>query len=271
MKPVQLYRLFEIESARALYAPHIDLRVGSKQYAEAFSALKNLTPKRVVILATSHYSGYHPKTYDGYPFIGSKKDYLLPGKRFETDALYIEKIQENADKAGFTLHDRAHRIEHSIETHLLFLNHIWNHDYKIVPILVAGLDELFYKEDGDLGQKVNAFASALQQADDEHTFYLISGDLSHVGRKFGDQTAASTMRPDVQKFDESFLSAAVQGDEQRVLNTIAEKYDPYRICGFPPLFTFLKAFPGLSGKQLNYHWWDEQEQESAVSFGSVIY
>lgn len=260
-----------VKEAKALYAPHIDLRVGSKQYAEAFSALKNLRPKRVVILATSHYSGYHPEIYDGNPFIGSRKDYLLPGTRFETDLAYIEKLEETAESAGFTLHDRAHRIEHSIETHLLFIHHIWQHDFKIVPILVGGLDELFYKEDGDLGQKVSAFTETLQQADDEDTFYLISGDLSHVGRKFGDQVQASIMRPDVEEFDESFLSAAVQGDNQIMLQTVAEEFDAYRVCGFPPLYTFLKAFPGLNGKKINYHWWDESERESAVSFGSVIY
>ncbi len=43
----------------ALYAPHIEISVGEKQYGEAFSHLKGTTPKRVILLATSHYADYY--------------------------------------------------------------------------------------------------------------------------------------------------------------------------------------------------------------------
>jgi len=258
-------------SRKALYAPHIDLRVGEKQYTEAFSSLKNVRPTRVVILATSHYSGYHPELYDGYPYIGSSKSYALPGRTFKTDQAYLERLSAMGDKIGFTIRDRAHRIEHSIETHLLFASHIWTHDFEVVPILVAGLDELFYSDDGDMSQKVTAFSRELAGLDTEDTFYLISGDLSHVGKKFGDPVPADKLRANVEEFDREFLNSAVENDAGKMLSQIAREYDPYRICGFPPLYTFLKSFPGLKGKRLNYHWWDEKERESAVSFGSIIY
>lgn len=261
----------DASKSKALYAPHIDLRVGSKQYAEAFSQLRKLKPKRVVILATSHYSGYHPELYNGYPFIGSQKDFLLPGRTIKTDQQATRSLAESGEKAGFTLKDRAHRIEHSIETHLLFASHVWKHDFEIVPILIAGIDELFYKQDGDLGNKIENFAARLRKIDTDDTFYLISGDLSHVGKKFGDTIAASAMRSDVETFDSEFISAAEAGDHDVMLKTMSENYDPFRVCGFPPLFTFIKSFPGIAGKQINYHWWDEQERESAVSFGSILY
>lgn len=44
-------------SYKALFAPHIDPRVGTGVYVNSFSHLKHLKPKRVVILATAHYSG----------------------------------------------------------------------------------------------------------------------------------------------------------------------------------------------------------------------
>jgi AmmeMemoRadiSam system protein B len=164
--------------------------VGGKQYANAFSTLKNLEPKRVVIMATSHYSGYYPKIYSGFPYVGSSKSYELPGRTFKTDQDAISHLAELGPDIGFTIQDRAHRIEHSIETHLLFAGHLWKHDFEIVPILVGGIDEIFYNQDGEMGNKIAAFSDALRAIDTNDTFFLISGDLSHIGRKFGDSVPA---------------------------------------------------------------------------------
>lgn len=140
-----------------------------------------------------------------------------------------------------------------------------------MPILVGGIDEIFYKQDGDTGKKIAAFAEQLRAMDTDDTFYLVSGDLSHVGKKFGDSNTAGSMRPDVESFDEEFLNRATANDAQKMLEHISENYDPYRICGFPPLYTFMSSFPDLRGKSINYHWWDEYERESAVSFGSISF
>ncbi len=83
---------------KALYAPHIDLRVGSRQYAEAFSTLKNLQPKRVVILATSHYSGYYPQLYDGFPYVGSTKSYSIPGRTFKSNCYFLSQRPRPGDR-----------------------------------------------------------------------------------------------------------------------------------------------------------------------------
>ncbi|WP_069130703.1 AmmeMemoRadiSam system protein B [Rhodohalobacter halophilus] len=257
------------QSFKALYAPHIDLRVGEEQYAEAFSTLKHLQPKRVVILATSHYAGYFPDQYEGTPFIGSEKTFRLPHRSFETDQAYLKKLAENAP--GFTLSDRAHRIEHSIEIHLLLISEIWKHDVEIVPILVGSLDEMMYHPEGDIADKLNRFSKKLNKLDTPDTFYLISGDLSHIGKKFGDSVHADLMKPNVEQIDKRFLNASVRNNPEDLLSEISEHFDSSRICGFPPLFTFMNAFPELHGEQINYHWWDEQRTESAVSFGSILY
>lgn len=258
-------------ATKALYAPHIDLRVGDNEYGQAFSTLKELKPRRIVILATSHYSGYYPKMYNGTPFIGSEKSYKLPGRILHPDREALNLLSENGKASGFTTHDRAHRVEHSIETHLLFASQIWKHNFNIVPILVGSLDELFYKQNGDSGNKLNLFTQQLRELDSDNTFFLISGDLSHVGQKFGDSDPARLMRPDVEAFDLEFINSAVENNSDRMFQHVARKYDPYRICGFPPLYTFLKAFPELKGQRINYQWWDESERESAVSFGSIAY
>ena len=256
---------------QALYAPHIELSVGEKQYGEAFSALAENRPTRVIILATSHYSSYYYHFYDGFPFIGSEKSYHINGRELEPDPEVIKALNDNSPANGFTTHDRAHRVEHSIEFHLLFASQIWQHDFKIVPILIGGFDELFYKSDGHLSTQIEQFSLGLKPYLDEETFVLISGDLSHVGKKFGDREPASSMREQVEESDKQFLEHAISGSPEEILDHLSKDYDATRICGFSPLYTYLRMFPGKTGKLLNYYWWDEKETESAVSFGSILY
>lgn len=257
--------------AKALFAPHIDTRVGANVYANSFSRLQHLKPKRVVILATAHYTGYHPDLYQNTPFIGSVKKFEMPSKTITPDNQYMSTLTKHAERIGYTNNDRAHRIEHSIELHLLFANYIWQHDFNLVPILVNSFDELLYMKEGHLGKKVRQFTQLIKELDNPETFYLISGDLSHIGKKFGDQTPARQMRSAVEKYDQKFLKLAAQNEQKKLYNLIKTDYDPYRICGFPPLYTFMSIFPNLTGRIIDYKWWDEAERESAVSFGAVSY
>lgn len=278
--------------AKALFAPHIDPRVGMSSYVKAFSAIKNLKPKKVVILATSHYSGLYGKVYEEAPFVISGKTFEMPNGNVKSDLTFIKELKErieiesnsgsvsNSEKSskkkallkyGITFQDRAHRIEHSIELHLLFLNYIWQHDFEIIPILVGSLDELLYSENSFKEEQLDTFSTLLTDLDDEEIFFLISGDLSHFGHKFGDEKEASKMFTEVRLNDELFLEIGASGNSEKLISLMKEEYDPYRICGFPPLLTFLKTFPNLKGEILSYDLWDEREKESAVSFGSILY
>lgn len=257
----------------ALYAPHIDIRVGSNEYIEAFSMLREVKPKKVLLLATSHYAGYYGSYYQDYPFIGSLKSFKIPGRLFKTDQKILKLLSENSSKNGFTLSDRAHRVEHSIETHLAYISAIWDHDFEIIPILIGNLDELFYLSTGELAKKTEQFTTDLRSVlqGQEDLFTLISGDLSHVGKKFGDTVNASTMRKRVSEIDQSFLEMAVSGSPDKILKLLSSDYDSTRICGFPPLYIYLKSTQTNRGKLINYQWWDESERESAVSYGSILY
>jgi len=258
---------------RALYAPHIDMSIGKDQYAEAFSALAGVKPKRVIILGTSHYAGLYYPLYEQHLFIGSDKTFKIPGREFKPDSAVLDFLEDQEAKSGFgfSLQDRAHRVEHSIETHLVFLSQIWKHNFSIVPILVSGFDEILYHPAGEMASNIDAFTKALRAQIDDDTFVLISGDLSHVGRKFGDQQAASEMKSSVQNFDHEFLDVAKKADPDLMQELMGREYDKTRICGFSPLYTYLNMFPDIKGEEINYHWWDETERESAVSFGSLLY
>lgn len=261
------------EAIKALYAPHIDPRVGMEAYVKAFAPLREVKPKRVVLLATSHYAGMYPDTYDNRPFIISAKNFEMPMGTVPADRPAIDRLLNHGESTGITDQDRAHRIEHSIELHLLFLQHIWQHKFSIVPIVVTGFDDLFYMENSFLSDQIDHFSAVLQQqfGQDDETLFLISGDLSHVGKKFGDDRPAETMQKEVQQFDEQFMETGQNNAPEKMLQLVQPDYNPYRICGFPPLYTFLKTFPDLKGEILSYQRWDETERESAVTFGSILY
>ena len=219
----------------------------------------------------------YPDIYEERPFVISSKDFEMVNGVVSTDRESIQKIKEQigdgAEHYGVTFQDRAHRIEHSIEQHLVFINHLWDHEFKMIPIVVGSLDELFYKADGFQGQQVENFCGLLAEmfGDDADTFFLISGDLAHVGKKFGDDKPAKELFEDIRKFDEEFLDHGTSGAPQKMLELMSKEYDPYRICGYPPLYSFLKTIPNLKGEILTYDIWDESERESGVSFGSILY
>ncbi len=95
---------------KALYAPHIDPRVGIKSYIKAFLPLKDLKPKRVVILATSHYSGLYRKVYENKPFIVSDKHFETPLGLVENDRKSVLEMKQSELDLGCSYKDRAHRI-----------------------------------------------------------------------------------------------------------------------------------------------------------------
>lgn len=263
-----------VSSAKALYAPHIDLRVGMEAYVQAFSSIRNLTPKRVFILATSHYSGLYGDLYSNKPFILSKKDFDLPNGLIKTNSSAISLIKEQTQHDeifGTSFSDRAHRIEHSIDIHLSLLNHIWKHDFEIIPVIVGSFDELLYSEAGFLAHQIEAFTYLLNQQFSNDTFFLISGDLSHFGKKFGDADPAQVMFDEIEEFDTGFLKAAANNNPKAVIQYMKSNFDAYRICGFPPLYTFLRAFPEAKGRVLNRELYNEKNTESAVSYGSILF
>jgi AmmeMemoRadiSam system protein B len=135
------------------------------------------------------------------------------------------------------------------------------------------MDELIYSDDSFRHKQLTAFASFLKDnnGNDEDTFFLVSGDLSHFGEKFGDEEPASEHFIEADKNDQLFMQAAASGNPRHLIYAMKEKYDRYRICGFPPLLTFLQAFEGLEGTIHTYNLWDEKDRNSAVSYGSILY
>jgi len=259
-------------SFKALFAPHIDYRVGMETYVKAFSSVKNVQPKRVVILATSHYAGYYNRLYDNKPFIISGKSQVTPlGTSRVAKSLYEEASKLDGSAYGISINDRAHRIEHSVELHVVMAQYIWGKEVEVLPVLVGSFEESMLVPTGNQGRQIAKMASFLRSLDDGNTFFLISGDQAHFGKKFGDRKPAKTIFPDVQAFDKTYLDMASDSNHAAMQELMASNADKYRICGYPPLMLFLRAFPEARGTQLHYAFWDEHEYESGVTYAAIGY
>jgi AmmeMemoRadiSam system protein B len=258
------------EKPIALFAPHIDFKVNLELYAKAFKSIQNLKPRHVYIIGTSHYSGMW-QDYDSKPFQFSEKSYQLPGRLLKNNLEKTEFLYKKLESSGSTLHDISHRIEHSIELHAVWASHIWQHEFTITPILIGSFEDTLYLPSSTLEKWAEAFSHALQQVLTEDDFVFISGDLSHIGLKFGDKESASVLKNETTLFDREFLTLAANVNPIALYELQRKTLDKYKVCGYPPLQAVLSGKPRWRGHQIGYNYWDEKITQSAVSFGAILY
>ncbi|MCE9566616.1 MAG: AmmeMemoRadiSam system protein B [Planctomycetes bacterium] len=193
---------------RAVLAPHMDYHRGNITYGHAFAELIRNTDARVfVIVATSHYSGHR--------FILSRQHFDTPFGVVETDQDYVNRIVAHYGDGLFD-DALAHVPEHSIELEAVLLQFLLaeRRPFKIVPLLVGSMDDHVRRETdpshtADLSRMVSALRLA-EAACAEPVCYLISGDLAHIGPKFGDkrQAAGSWLDESQWRRRASFLRAS---------------------------------------------------------------
>lgn len=230
--------------------PHIDFRVAPKVYGEAFNAIASSPAGLVVMIGTSHYWSDHPVVVSRRPFDTP----IGPLPVIEHDLAIAEA-------------DIAHKPEHSLELHAVALRYLWpDRDLAILPILVTSA--IF--EEGALEAWVSRIRSAVKSSGRE-AIWLISGDLAHVGPKFGDALHAGELLPEVRCADERLISALIRSDVDRYHETIEALGNIHRICGHAPTVLALNCSKPGKGLLLQYDVWDDVETESAVTFASIVW
>lgn len=256
------------EKPLGIVVPHIDLRIGAEIYVPAYKELQNSDAETFVIFGTSHY-GY------GDLFVPTDKNFLTPFGTVETDSELVTLLQKNYP---FPAHfkDLAHRQEHSIEFQVLFLQHIFkNRPFKILPILCTSFFGFIEKRVSPKNEEIFAsFTKALSKVISEtgrKVNYIVSADLAHVGKKFGDDFPAKEILKKLKDEDQSILDSAVSCKAEDFYQKISAVKDERRICGLPPIYSFLETAKPKSGKILAYDQWDEAERESAVTFASAVF
>src|SRR5205085_11604644 len=102
--------------------------------------------------------------------------------------------------------------------------------------------------------------------------YVISGDLAHLGPKFGDaRLAEGAWLEASREQDQVVLDRAVAADPAGFFRVIADEGDCRRICGLPPTYTVLEALRPRSGRLLHYDQFVHPRGYESVSFASMAF
>jgi AmmeMemoRadiSam system protein B len=256
---------------RAVLAPHIDYGRGGLTYTHAFKEVFEQTDASLfVIIGTSHYSQER--------FTLTRKNFQTPLGLVPTDQQYIDLLEARYGPGLFDDELLAHLPEHSIELEVVFLQYLFEgkRDFRIVPMVVGSFHDSILLDQAPLQRPdVRRMVEALQAVERETRepiCYLISGDLAHIGPKFGDRNALNQERLEhSQAQDQAILAAAETADPAGYFEVIAEERDARRICGLPPTWLVLEATHPSRGRVLHYDQYVHPRGFESVSFASAAF
>jgi hypothetical protein len=258
-----------VTGLRGLIAPHIDFHRGGPVYAWAYRELvERSNADLFVILGTCHVGMADP-------FAVTLKAYDTPLGAVPVDRGFYEDLRRRCgdDLLGS---EAAHRNEHSIEFQVVMLRQLLGarRQFSILPVLASYLHEAVWgHRDPEGDRRVPRFVDALLEAmaASRRSVCLIAGvDLAHVGPRFGDPEPNTPASLDgVARDDMAMLDAVMAGDPTAFYASIAHDHDRRRICGLSPIYTFLRALPGVRGRLLRYSQWPDPQ--GAVSFCAAAF
>ena len=251
-------------------APHVSPEGGWQSYRAAYQTLgPELKDRTFVILATSHY---------GAPehFGLTRKPFVTPLGETATDTALVDRLVADGGPAVL-MEDYCHSFEHTVELQVIFLQHIYGPDIRILPILCGQYAHSLYRGGApEADERVRRFLEALGEMaarEGDRLFWILGIDMAHMGARYQDAFPAYADRgvmAEVAERDRQRIARVVESDSGGFWSLVQEKRDDLKWCGSAPLYTFLKALPGTRGDLLRYEQWNIDAQ-SVVSFAGIAF
>lgn len=251
-------------------APHASPDGGWDTYRAAYRALPPrdaAADRTFVILGTSHYGA--PERFGL-----TRKDFETPFGVARTSRALVDGLEAAAPEA-IRMEDYCHAVEHSIEFQVLFLQHVYGPDVRILPILCGPFVRSIYE--GGAPEETEAVArffdalGNLSAREGQKLFWVLGVDMAHIGRRYGDPLRAHANTGEmlaVEQRDRKRIDQIVSGETAAFWKLVQDGHDDLKWCGSAPFYTFLKVHPGIRGELLDYHQW-QIDPDSVVSFGAV--
>jgi AmmeMemoRadiSam system protein B len=251
-------------------APHVSPEGGWQSYRAAYGALgPELKDRTFVILATSHY---------GAPehFGLTRKPFVTPLGETATDTALVDRLAAFGGPAVL-MEDYCHSFEHTVELQVLFLQHIYGPDIRILPILCGQYAHSLYRGGApEADEGVRRFLGSLGEmaaSEGDRLFWILGIDMAHMGARYQDDFPAYADRgvmAEVAERDRQRIARVVESDGDGFWNLVRENHDDLKWCGSAPLYTFLKTLPGTRGELLRYEQWNI-DPRSVVSFAGMAF
>jgi MEMO1 family protein len=267
---MQAKPVYSEDSLLGIAAPHVSPFGGAESYRDAYAALTpQYRDKTFVVLGTSHY---------GEPdcFGLTRKPFVTPLGEAITDLDLVDRLAGEAPEA-VRMEDYCHAVEHSIEFQVLFLQHVYGSNVRVLPILCGPFARSIYRggkpEDNDHVRRFFDSLGEMAAREATRLFWILGIDMAHMGRRYGDELLA---RADVGEMahvaerDSRRIDRVNAADSDGFWDLVQENHDDLKWCGSSPLYTFLKAAPRASGKLRRYQQWNIDEQ-SVVSFAALTF
>jgi hypothetical protein len=258
------------EKLIAIAAPHVSPFGGVDAYRAAYSALSPSDAERTfVILGTSHY---------GAPDrLGlTRKPFLTPFGETIPDTRIIDEILLKSGDAA-AMEDYCHAIEHSIEFQIVFLQHLYGPQIRVVPILCGSYANSIYHggapEANDRVNRIFGTLGEIAAREGDRLLWVLGIDMAHMGRRYGDSFPAAAERGEMEQValrDRARIERMESGDARGFWDLVQQKRDDLKWCGSAPIYTFLKAVPQARGRLLRYQQWNIDDQ-SVVSFAGMSF
>ncbi len=250
-------------SARKLIgiaAPHVSYEGGWECYRDAFTALREMGPDRTyIILATSHYG-------EAEKFGVTRKPFLTPYGQTTPANELLDELKAMAPEALIE-EDYCHVMEHSAEFHVMWLQHLFGPEVKVLPILVGSC----FADSPEANPHFKAMLEALGALATKHgdkLGWVLSIDMAHMGQRYGDEMAYEEGNRGIEHNDTGRMKALIEGDIDGFWRDVRKDDDPWKWCGSAPLYSLYRALPGVRAELLRYGQWNIDEA-SVVSFAGM--
>lgn len=256
---------------QAIMVPHIDLRVGGECYTHAYKPLFESSAANAdlyIILGVAHYGG------NGF-FTTTTKDFQTPLGEVKTDKDFVTRWHENAG-TNLSQGDWAHRIEHSIEFQLPFLQHGLKKPFEIVPVLCGSVEPFIeggkrLEDDAELTGLIKSLKKTLAETD-KRAVLVLSVDLAHMGPKFGDDfDINSEIAQEIQEADYQMFNALSRMDSDTFHDIMVKDLIPRKVDACGAAYTLLSLMDDGAGKMVSYDQNFQPDTNSLVSYGSMVF
>lgn len=258
------------EKVTGIAAPHASPDGGWDSYRAAYRALPAYDigrEKTFVVLGTSHYGA--PERFGL-----TRKGFQTPFGVARNPTEFVDELETAAPKA-IRMEDYCHAVEHSIEFQIVFLQHLYGPEVRVLPILCGPFVKSIY-EGGlpEANEEVARFFDALGNVaarEGNRLCWVLGVDMAHMGRRYGDPLLATANQGemlDVEERDRQRIAQINAGSVQDYWSLIQDKQDELKWCGSAPFYTYMKVKPDLQGELLAYQHW-QIDEASVVSFAAM--
>ncbi len=243
-----------------LIGPHAGLVYSGQCAARAYRQLEKVPDlERVILLGLSHQRGFYGAA------VGD----------FDYDATPLGEIPEDTDVTAqlakenlFRQNNTIMQDEHSLEAHLPFLQYIQeklkNTKYKIVPILLGGLDKKDFPR----------MAGIIKKYITPKTLVIASSDFTHYGPGYGYVPFRENIKENLTRLDMGMIDTITKMDFNRYFDY--KEKTGITMCGFTPvgvLMTILKE-ENCRGTLIDYYKSGDRNNDYSylsVSYASIIF